>query len=225
MTTDHASLGGEAPVSGGDAVLVLDFDEISVLDLADLLAALNDIAVRATIAWLRGHVFSDSRPAGAGEEQIKDALEILASSYCASAQREGEAPIGAEHHALWGAFDYGLSDRAFAKWVAASLREFSLTTVSIKEGNSVEVALGFAAIAALTNLPLDYSLIKDVVTYAMKWLLSGIRKPRPRDTLGSVAVLLEAVGRIRGIKQCRLRIDGVEIDLFVEVRRHRRHSA
>lgn len=203
--------------------LVLDLDEVSVLELGDLLHALNNVAVRSILAWLRGNVFNDNRPKGATEANLKEALEVLASSYCAYSQRQKrELAPWVMHQAAWGIFEDALPEDVFASWVRWSLRQNALTTKSIKEGNSIVIALGFAGIAALTCLPVDYSLIKDIVSFHFNWLREALRKPRPRDTLASVAELMDVVTRMKGVEEITLRVDGEEIELLVKA--ERRHS-
>ena len=63
----------------GDAELVFAFEELTTLDLADLLLAVNEIAVRSAISWLRKQAFAKDRWPSATEGSVKLALNHLGS--------------------------------------------------------------------------------------------------------------------------------------------------
>ena len=134
------------------------------LDLADLLLAVNEIAVRSAISWLGKQTFAEDRWPSATEKSVKSALGHLGNSYYAFAnRRHGDSGSSSESHrrAAWAAFDEDLDDEVFAEWVRASLRDSAVSLSSIREGNSIIVGLSFADIAAMTTMTVDYSLVKE----------------------------------------------------------------
>ena len=114
-----------AATGGPDAQLILDFQEIDMLDLADLLEAVNEITVRATISWLWEDLHKKKEDS-LRAETIRSTLNKLGNSYYTFADRhlgqvredQGLEAIIArrtvqQRPAAWAAFDYQVDDEIF----------------------------------------------------------------------------------------------------------------
>ena len=221
--------------------LVLDFTDIRVSELTELLMSLNDFFTRSFISWLWEILDQKRLKDKKLSEPCRKTLDLLGQSYKKYYRDSSQYPLShyplivekkdvivtREHHlkeyqsgidsiADWAVFNQYVDDGVFNEWVSDGLRGNHASITSIREGNSVDIALSFMAISYLATFPLDYSLYKDLAQYVMGRIRNGIRKRPPKHTLESVPQILESLGRNRNIKKFKLKAQDEEIDLVIE---------
>jgi hypothetical protein len=185
----------------------LDFQEVVLDDLADLLHGIRSALFRSLILFLkqireeRDSKNNMSSRASAAEK----ALSALAISYDSFMKKGNDDPH-------W-RFRYDMEPLRFDEWTRELARQFPPRIIAVSAG-SLELDVTIAAMAFLLA-PLDwhvnYSLVKDMTKHFISYLQAGFRSPKPQGMLEAVPPILDSVAKIQGLKKITI---SVELDKF-----------
>lgn len=208
--------------------LTLDFESVALSELSRLLAGIQSLLVRSVIL----HLYE--LPSGERRRVADRALETLGRSYQAflakrrgrvgSAQLHGSAETyGDEETEILirsttdspsDIFRSTFDDEVFDEWAMKAFEDGIV--VERVESGSLKLILAFSAIALLSNPPMDYSMMKDMIVSIVRRWLKGLVPKQPRDTLGFVPEIVRSLARDKRIKKFELSADTERTNLVVE---------
>jgi hypothetical protein len=205
-----------------DLVLTLDYSEINVTDLGELLSATNDMVFRMFLLWLYEDRLPQHERFRALERMSRHYAMLLSREY--RPERHEREPERLLVHPHWVLFRDYFDESLFRKWVGDSLEAHQGIVRDIRLGNSIEIIIAYAALSGLLSTPLDYSMLKDFLLYFCGRLRTVLGHPPAAKTLESLPQIIEKLCKTRGITKFRIKIEGDDVDVLAEFHKRSRRG-